>query len=55
MRRVIFGAMLLLGLVLSAVAAAQGGDGSLRGTVLDAQGGAIPGRAPIVYTIPRTF
>lgn len=46
MRRVLFAAILLVGLaglVWPAAAAAQGGDGSLRGTVRDEQGGAIPG------------
>ena len=43
MRRVLFGAILIVGLAVPASAAAQGGDGSLRGTVRDEQGGAIPG------------
>ena len=43
MRRVLFGAILVVGLAVPPSAAAQGGDGSLRGTVRDEQGGAIPG------------
>jgi len=43
MRRVVFGAILLLGVVMPSAAAAQGGDGSLRGTVRDPQGEVIPG------------
>ena len=43
MRTAVFGAILLVCLALPASLAAQGGDGSLRGTVRDEQGGAIPG------------
>mgnify|MGYP001617028785 CR=1 FL=1 len=46
MRRGLFGVIrlvALVGFVCPAGAAAQGGDGSLRGTVRDDQGGAIPG------------
>ncbi|MGH9253339.1 MAG: carboxypeptidase-like regulatory domain-containing protein [Vicinamibacterales bacterium] len=43
MRKVVLGASLLVWLAVPALAAAQGGDGSLRGTVRDEQGGAIPG------------
>jgi len=43
MRRVVSGAILLGCLVAPPMAGAQGGDGSLRGTVRDEQGGAMPG------------
>ena len=43
MRRVVFGAILLVLLANPCVVAAQGGDGSLRGTVKDEQGAAMPG------------
>jgi hypothetical protein len=43
MRTAVFGAILLVCLAAPAPVAAQGGDGSLRGTVRDEQGGAIPG------------
>ena len=43
MRCLVFGAILLVCLAVPAPLAAQGGDGSLRGTVRDEQGGAIPG------------
>src|SRR5687768_10626620 len=43
MRGVVFSAILLAFLVIPASVAGQGGDGSLRGTVRDKQGGAIPG------------
>lgn len=43
MRTAVFGAILLVSLAVPARVAAQGGDGSLRGTVRDEQGGAIPG------------
>jgi hypothetical protein len=43
MRTAVFGAILLVCLAVPAPLAAQGGDGSLRGTVRDEQGGAIPG------------
>ena len=43
MRRVVFGAILLVLLANPVRIAAQGGDGGLRGTVKDNQGGALPG------------
>ncbi len=43
MRTAVFGAILLVSLAAPPYLAAQGGDGSLRGTVRDEQGGAIPG------------
>jgi len=43
MHRVVVAAILLIGLILPSPVAAQGGDGSLRGTVRDEQGGAMPG------------
>ena len=43
MRTAVFGAILLVSLAAPPYLAAQGGDGSLRGTVKDEQGGAIPG------------
>lgn len=43
MRRMLFGALLLVALAIPSTTAAQVGDGSLRGTVADEQGGALPG------------
>jgi hypothetical protein len=43
MQRVALGIILLTGLAIPALAAAQAGEGSLRGVVQDDQGAAIPG------------
>ena len=43
MRASFFGVLLVVGLSWASDAAAQGGDGSLRGVVRDTQGGALPG------------
>ena len=43
MKSIVVTLVLLFGGVFESAAAAQGGDGSLRGTVKDAQGGALPG------------
>jgi hypothetical protein len=43
MKRMIVPLLVLLSLLAATQAAAQGGDGSLRGTVRDSQGGALPG------------
>ena len=43
MKRMIVPLLVLLSLLTATQAAAQGGDGSLRGTVRDSQGGALPG------------
>ncbi|MGH2400141.1 MAG: carboxypeptidase-like regulatory domain-containing protein, partial [bacterium] len=43
MRKVVVGVILLVSLASPAMVAGQGGDGSLRGAVTDAQGAAIPG------------
>ena len=43
MRWIIVTFALVVGVALASEAAAQGGDGSLRGTVKDSQGGALPG------------
>ena len=43
MKWMIVALFLLLGLLAASQAVAQGGDGSLRGTITDNQGGALPG------------
>src|SRR5438128_11053497 len=43
MKRMTIPLLVLLSLFAPTPAAAQGGDGSLRGTVKDSQGGALPG------------
>src|SRR6185503_19229727 len=43
MKRMIVPLLVVLSLLTATQAAAQGGDGSLRGTVRDSQGGALPG------------
>jgi len=43
MRRIVMVLVVVVSLASAATALAQGGDGSLRGTVKDDQGGALPG------------